>query len=117
MAMTPLPPVSSLGTEELLTEQTRMLKEINNNLIVLNQRQEHISEQLDDLSDAPALFGVSLEDIDLPFSTIVAVLVKWSLASIPATIILTMIFVGTILVIFSMLGMLDRLPLFLEGLQ
>ena len=49
---------------------------------------------------------VVLVDVDIPFGKMVMLIVKWSLASIPAMIILTLVFVA----ITALLGACGTLP-------
>jgi hypothetical protein len=60
---------------------------------------------------------VAIANIDIPFWRMVAILVKWSLAAIPATIILMILFTVIAFVIIGALGWLGlgNLP-FLRGL-
>jgi hypothetical protein len=50
--------------------------------------------------------GVTITDIDIPFWRIVAIMIKWILAMIPAYIILVLIFGAIILVIAIVAGLL-----------
>jgi hypothetical protein len=43
---------------------------------------------------------VTITDIDIPFGRLVAIFIKWALAAIPATIILTLI----LMVVMGILG-------------
>jgi hypothetical protein len=52
----------------------------------------------------PGPNDVSLVEIDVPFLDIVAVMVKWSLASIPAAIILSIVFFGLAVVVRVLFG-------------
>ena len=61
---------------------------------------------------------VAIADIDIPFWRMVTILVKWSLAAIPAAIIITIIFIiigAAVGIVMSMLG-LGGLPSFMRGL-
>jgi ABC-type sugar transport system permease subunit len=44
------------------------------------------------MSPPAAPHRVSIADIDIPFWRIVAILIKWAIAAIPATIVLSIIF-------------------------
>jgi hypothetical protein len=50
----------------------------------------------------PAIQSVTITDIDIPFWRLVVIFIKWALAAIPATIVVTLI----LMVIMGLLGML-----------
>lgn len=54
------------------------------------------------LSGSATPVGVKITDIDLPFWSMVQLMVKWALASIPAVLILMLIFVGFISIFRAM---------------
>jgi hypothetical protein len=56
-----------------------------------------------------ASFAVRITDIDMPFPSMVAFMVKWSLASIPAFIILVLVAI-VILVALAAFGFVFHLP-------
>lgn len=61
---------------------------------------------------------VAIANIDIPFWRMVAILVKWSLAAIPAAIVLTIIFMligAGVGIVMHLLG-IGNLPPFLRGL-
>jgi hypothetical protein len=49
---------------------------------------------------------VSIANIDIPFWRMVAILVKWSFAAIPAAIIITLIYMAIAAIIWGALGLL-----------
>jgi hypothetical protein len=50
----------------------------------------------------PSLQSVTITDIDIPFWRLVGIFIKWALAAIPATIVVTLI----LMIIMGLLGML-----------
>lgn len=86
--MTAIAPDPAPQAIELLDEQTRLQRDIRAGLIQL-QKAENAEQE------------VVLTDIDIPFSRMVAFMVKWSLASIPAGIILGILVGGCFLALMS----------------
>jgi len=73
-----------------------IMKEQNREIARLRQQNERIVELLENVSDEDpdlGLFYVKVEDINMPFRSLVGFLVKVSLASIPAMIILAALYV------------------------
>ena len=99
--MTTPSPQPALQPLDLLTEQTCLQRDIRLSLKAL---QDSIDLEQE----------VILTDIDIPFSRMVTFMVKWALASIPAALILVLIFGGC-----SLLFMLavSALGLTLGGLR
>jgi len=56
-----------------------------------------------------AIVAVRITDIDMPFTSMVAFMVKWSLASIPAFLILVIVGI-VILAVLAALGFVFHLP-------
>jgi hypothetical protein len=50
----------------------------------------------------PSVQSVTITDIDIPFWRLVGIFIKWALAAIPATIVVTLI----IMVVMGLLGAL-----------
>jgi hypothetical protein len=75
---------------DLLTEQTRLQHDMRLSLQALQKASEIEQE-------------VVLTDIDIPFSRMVTFMVKWALASIPATLIVGLILGGCFL-LFSLVA-------------
>jgi hypothetical protein len=53
---------------------------------------------------------VTIRDIDVPFWRIVMIMIKWSIAAIPATIILILIWVLTMAVFAGLFGSHMQMP-------
>jgi hypothetical protein len=86
--MTASPIQSAPQPLDLLTEQTRLQHDMRLSLQALQKASEIEQE-------------VVLTDIDIPFSRMVTFMVKWALASIPATLIVGLILGGCFL-LFSL---------------
>lgn len=106
----------------LLEEQTRLLAELHE----LNQRQQNLLQRIAVLSEAEAewkkhvgeqlfpenrkperFLGVKVADFDVPFGSLVGFLVKLTLASIPAMIIVWVILGTLIAGLLSFSGLLQ----------
>jgi len=53
---------------------------------------------------------VTIRDIDVPFWRIVMIMIKWSIAAIPATIILVLIWVLTMALFAALFGPHMQMP-------
>lgn len=83
-----LPPTQTINPQ---LEQMAALQQINANLHVLNQQQERLARQIQGQAGG-ALINVSVQNINMPFLSMVGLMVKWSLASIPAALIIMVLF-------------------------
>ena len=59
----------------------------------------------------PTLQSVTITDIDIPFWRLVVIFIKWALAAIPATIVITLV----LMIIMGMFGMLLGMGWMMQG--
>ena len=85
--------IQTKNPTDLLRDQVRLLNEINQSLAELQKLQQQMRESIAGLyelnRDETALdSGVVVRDIHMPFLSMVGFIIKWSIASIPALIVL-----------------------------
>jgi len=107
-------PVQSKSPTELLSDQTHSLSELvqiqkiqSNQIGELQQQNKRVLELLENVSDEDPGTGrvyVKIEDFNMPFGALVGILIKISLAAIPAAIILAVIYGLVVLAFGGILG-------------
>jgi hypothetical protein len=97
----------------MLAAQTKSLAELveiqkvqNGQIEELQQQNERLIGILADNDRASGLTRVKIEDANMPFTALVGLLIKVSLASIPAMLTLTLLYV---LIVFVLGGLLTAL--------
>jgi hypothetical protein len=98
--MTSSPATTPTGQPaDLLNDQIQLLRSIEARLATNEQAQKQIIQKLasletiqkeanDDITD------VSVTDVDIPFGSMVGLMIKWAFAAIPAGIVIGLIFGG-----------------------
>lgn len=91
---------------ELLRDQVILLNAIQQSLVLLQRGQIKIQSVLEELSDLQSQEAdVRVRDVDMSFSSMVVLIIKWALAMIPAALILA--FLGFLIALgLSALGWL-----------
>ena len=99
--------LEAMSPTELLREQTRLLGEINILIIQAHRTQEKVFSQVADLTqlmDTIQKRGIlsRVTEVEMSLGAMVAFMVKWTIASIPAAIIVA----GIAVLVFIVLGAL-----------
>jgi FixJ family two-component response regulator len=75
---------------DLLRDQVILLSAIQQSLAQMQRQQAHLIQAVDQLSEArEEETEVCVTDVEMPFLSMVVLIIKWGLAMIPAAVILT----------------------------
>jgi hypothetical protein len=105
-SQTPSPAAMLAAQTKSLAELVDIQKDQKSQIEQLQQQNERLIGILADGEPAGGLMRVKIEDINMPFIALVGLLIKISLASIPAMLILALLYV---LIVFLLGGMLTAL--------
>ena len=114
------PEISASDPKILLQQQVQLLQELNNRVAAIQNTQEQLELRVAGLkNESPSLAGraeVLIKNFEMPFWSMVGLMIKWTFASIPAAIIVAVL-VGLVMLLLGLtLGGLGGLAAWLMRL-